>query len=65
MSTTTWAGRVPMAAIASNTAGVASAWWVRSSPTMTSGQASLNTTCAASGSMATLNSATGVMLPAW
>ena len=38
--------------------GVASAWCVSSSPTIVTGQLSLNTMCAASGSMMMLNSAT-------
>ena len=47
----------------STTSGVASAWWVRSSPTMVTGHGSRNTICAASGSQPMLNSLTGVRLP--
>ena len=45
--------------ISASTSGVASAWWVRSKPTMTTGQSSPNTIAAASGSTAMLNSADG------
>ncbi len=45
------------------TSGVASAWCVRSSPTMTTSHPALKTMSAASGSMTMLNSATGLQLP--
>ncbi len=45
------------------TAGVASAWWVRLSPTIRTGTPERSTTSRASGSAKVLNSAVGVWLP--